>query len=266
MTKLRSKDVARREEKGVGRDYSEALARGLAIICTFSAEKRRMTLSEIAREVDLPKATVRRTLITLEQLGYMRSEGRLFTLTPDILRIARAYLTCNAISDIIQPACERLTKTTDEGTAAAVIHNDEVVMIARSVPAQAALLDVGIGFRISAYNSALGRILLSDKTDDKLAAYFAATPLKKSTPFTITDPEVIKDEVLAARKNGFAYACQEAEYGYHSVAVPLRKFNGSMVAALHIGTRIEKVTREEMLSHFMPMLMEEAERLNRQLI
>lgn len=98
MSKLRPQDAERRAQRPDSANFSEALARGLSVITAFDDERRRMTLSDVARAVDLPRATVRRALATLVGLGYIEVEGRLFRLTPRILKLAAAYLSSNTVS------------------------------------------------------------------------------------------------------------------------------------------------------------------------
>ena len=93
-----------------GPDFLEALARGLRVLEAFNRDRKQLTLSDIAKLVDLPRASVRRTLHTLVQLGYAEINDRLFRLTPRVLALARAYLQSNAVTDILQPALERLSE------------------------------------------------------------------------------------------------------------------------------------------------------------
>ena len=161
ITRLRKADAERRAENDYGADFSEALARGITIITAFNAERRQMTLSDVARAVDLPRATARRALYTLARLGYVETEGRLYRLMPKVLKFASAYLTSNPVSTILQPACERLAVQAKTTCSVAVLDGTEVVMVARAVPAQPATIGLGVGYRLPAYCSSLGRVLLS---------------------------------------------------------------------------------------------------------
>src|SRR5438477_8048236 len=135
MPRLRASDAGRRAASAAGPDFSEALARGLRIVAAFSAERRSMTLSDVAKAVDLPRATARRALLTLARLGYVASDGRLFRLTPRILGLAAAYLLSNGLSTRLQPVCERLSAATGETCSVAVLDGDEVAMISPAAPA-----------------------------------------------------------------------------------------------------------------------------------
>lgn len=266
MSKLRQDDADRRREAGLGPDHSEALARGLQVMATFNETRRAQTLSELAALVDLPRATVRRALLTLVALGYVQLDGRHFQLTPRVLRLATAYLTSNAVSTLLQPACDRIAVAVGLSCTAAVLEGDEVVMVARALPAQLVPAGVGIGYRLPAYCSALGRVLLAGLADAAVAAYLARTALAAVTPHTRTEPGIIQAAIDAARAQGFCFVDQEAEHGFRSVAVPLRKFDGTLVAALNIGARVEHASEAAMLGRYLPILAEEASNLTGYLI
>ena len=92
MPRLNETDTARREAVGNGGYFVEALARGLSVIRAFSRERSSMTLSDAARFTSLPKPTVRRVLLTLVDLGYAETDGRVFRLSPQVMSLAVAYL------------------------------------------------------------------------------------------------------------------------------------------------------------------------------
>lgn len=266
MSRLRSQDAARRRDAGLGPDHSEALARGLQIMTAFGGVQRPMTLSELAVAVDLPRATVRRALLTLVTLGYAEAQGRQFRLTPRVLRLASAYLTSNVGSTLLQPACDRIARATGESCTAAVLERGEAVMIARALPQQLVPAGAGIGYRLPAYCSALGRVLLAALPDDSLTAYLDSTVLAAVTPHTLTDRSALATEIARVRADGFAYVDGEAEHGFRSVAVPLRRFDGTAVAALNIGARVEQADRAVMLDKHLQTLRAEAAELSGHLV
>ena len=266
MPRLRPADAERRHQTNAGPAFSEALARGLQIIGAFNETRRQMSLSEVAEAVDLPRATARRALHTLAHLGYVESDGRLFRLTPMILRLASAYLTANPISMVLQPVCDRLTRELGESCSAAVLQADEVVMIARAVPSQSLPVGAGIGFRLPAYCSALGRVLLGAQTDAEVRGYLGRVDLIGVTARTVTDPAAIAEAIAQTRRDGFSFVDQEVEHGFRSIAVPLCRFDGTPIGALHVGAHAERVPEAMMLEVFMPRLTQEAALLRQQLI
>jgi IclR family pca regulon transcriptional regulator len=266
MPRLRPEDAARRVDPAFTKDFSEGLARGLSVLKAFDAAHRHASLSEIARLVDLPRATTRRALHTLVMLGYVEMDGRQFRLAPRVLELAAAYLTSNAAATTLQPACERLCREAGESCTAAVLDGAFATMIARALPAQLMPVGQGIGYRLPAFNSALGRVLLAALPDPDLDAWFAALEPVAHTPFTLLDKTLIRAAVISVRQDGFAYVDQEAEFGFHSIAVPVTRYDGAPVAALNIGARVERVSSERMRRAFLPLLVREAEALGRVLI
>ena len=266
MPRLQQLDTERRLAEGRGRDHSEALERGLQVLLCFGEGRRAQTLSEVAGNVGLPRATARRALLTLQALGYVAVDGRQFVVTPRVLRLAAAYLTSNAVSTLLQPACDRIAETVGASCSAAVLDRDEVVMIARALPSQLIPVGVGVGFRLPAYCSALGRILLAALPEAELEAALRRSPLAGLTPFTLTDIAAVRDAIGDARRLGSCFVNQEAELGFCSVAVPLRRFDGLVVAALNIGAPIDRYDVSVMTGSFLQLLSNEASALSGALI
>ncbi|AOR81347.1 IclR family transcriptional regulator domain-containing protein [Novosphingobium resinovorum] len=240
------------DENSESPDFLGALARGLSVITAFDAQHHQMTLSDIAKIVDLPRATVRRALFTLGHLGYVENEGRLFRLSPGILRLASAYLQSNSLSAVLQPACERICKLAQETCSAAVLDDQDVVIVARASPRRATAMGIGMGYRIPAASGALGRTLLAALPDDQLSEFIERLKPVRYTPQTIIDKRGIRRSILEARKHGYAYSDQEVEVGYRSIAVPLLAYDGRTAAALHIGALADSTPTKKMLNEFLP--------------
>jgi IclR family pca regulon transcriptional regulator len=266
MARLRAIDAERRRDSNLGPDFSEALARGLGVVTAFNNERRQMTLSDVARAVDLPKATVRRALYTLAALGYVESDGRLFRLTPRVLTLASAYLTSNAASAVIQPACERISAQTTEASSAAVLDEQSVVMIAHASPPRFVAGSPGIGFRVPAFASSLGRVLLAALPDPALAAFLDRLAPERLTEHTLTDKRKLREAIEKVRKQGYSLVDQEVEVGFRSLSVPLRRYDGATIAALNIGSRIERVPLAAMRTLHLPLLLRAADELRPQLL
>src|SRR4249919_3136297 len=113
------------------RQSLQSLERGIAVIQIFSNERPALTLSEVARLTGITRATARRILLTLEKLGYVRSDERLFSLTPRVLTLGWAYLSSLNLWEIAQPYMEQLVEKTEESSSAATLDLPEVVYVAR---------------------------------------------------------------------------------------------------------------------------------------
>ena len=249
-----------------GPDFLEALARGLHIIEAFSHDRRALSLSDIARLVELPRASVRRTLLTLVRLGHAETDGRLFKLTPRILRLANAYLSSNAVSDILQPVLEQLSSELNEACSAAVRDGDEVIMIAHASPNRVLGVSAQIGFRLPALSTSLGRVLLAALDDDALDDFLGETKAPKLTSCTVVDKRALRGLILKARADGFSLVDQEAEAGFRSISVPLSRRDGKVVAALNVGVHCERGPLNTMHNVFLPRLLRLADDLRPQLL
>jgi len=266
MPRLNRSNAERRLADAAGPEFLEALARGLRVIEAFNRERRQLTLSDIARAVDLPRASVRRTLATLVQLGYAETDDRLFRLTPRILSLASAYLSSNAISGILQPTVERLSEDVNEACSAAVRDGDDVIMIAHATPKRVIDVSAQIGFRLPAIASSLGRVVLAALDDTALDAFLARITPGKLTPATTVDKRALRSAILKVRADGFSHVDQEVEVGFRSISVPLRRLDGKVVAALNIGAQSERCPAKTMLNVFLPKLRATAEALRQQLV
>jgi len=266
MSRLRPQDAEARAQRALGADYSEALARGLAVIGAFDEQRRQMTLSDVARAIDLPRATVRRALATLVVLGYLEADGRLFRLTPRILKLAIAYLSSDPVPSILQPVCERLCHQVGASCSVAVRDGDEAVMIARAVPVRPVTVGLGVGYRLPLFCSALGRVLASAMADSDLDTFLAQLKPVRFTRQTVVAKPEIRRLIIDVRKKGYALADQEAELGIRSIAVPLVRFDGRLIAALNIGVPPEQASAKAMIADYLPLLLKEAAALRERLV
>lgn len=249
-----------------GPDFLEALARALRIVQVFNRDRRQLTLSDIAKLVDLPRASVRRTLLTLVHLGFAETDGRVFRLTPRILTLAGAYLTSNSISDILQPAVERLAAEVGEACSAAVIDGENVIMIAHASPNRVTNLSAQIGFRVPAVSSSLGRVLLAALDDREIDRLLRRTEPQKLTAKTIVDRAELRRAIREAREDGYSLVDQEVEPGFCSISVPLRRLDGRVIASLNIGTHSDRSSLDLMRKVFLPKLRALAAELQSQMI
>jgi IclR family transcriptional regulator, pca regulon regulatory protein len=232
MPRINRSDAEASLAEKAGPEFLEALARGLRIIQTFGQDRRQLSLSDIAKLVELPRASVRRTLHTLIHLGFAETDGRMFRLTPRVLTLAGAYLLSNPISNILQPALEGLSADLNEACSAAVLDGDDIVMIAHASPPRVLQLSGQIGLRLPAISSSLGRILLADLDDDRLNAFLARSKPKQLTPYTVVDKDELRRTILKARTDGYSLVDQEVEVGFRSISVALRRLDGKTIGSL----------------------------------
>lgn len=239
----------------VGPDFLEGVARGIRVIEAFNKTSRPLTLSDAAKIVELPRATTRRILYTLEKLGFVTSDGKLFSLTSRILTLASAYLSSNQISTVLQPVMDRIAAEVQEVCSAAIMDGDDVVFIARATPARVFSTGLELGYRLPAYCTSVGRVLLGALDDDELASVMRRIDPVASTPHTVVDKSVLTALIVTARNQGYALVDQEAETGFRSISVPVCRYDGTVVAAMNIGAHVDRVTVGRMIDVYRRLLI-----------
>lgn len=225
------------------------LEKGLAIIGAFGAGHPRLTLAEAARRTGLSRAAARRCLLTLEKLGYAEHDGKFFSLTPRVLRLAQAYLASNPVPGALQPVIESLRERTQESASATILDGTDVVFVARSITRRALVL--GVGGRLPGHCAAAGRVLLSSYPDDKVKRMLLAMERRALTPKTVTEISALMEEVRRVRGQGYAISDEELALGLRSIAVPVRNSAGLVVAAMTLSAR---TARNIMIDKLLPAL------------
>jgi IclR family pca regulon transcriptional regulator len=249
----------------VSSEYVQSLQRGLAVMQAFSREHPRLTLSEVARLTGLTRATARRVLLTLQHLGYARSDGRAFELTPKVLDLGYAYLSSLDLASIAEPAMEALVERTHESCSAAVLDGSEIVYVARVPTKRIMTISLGLGSRLPAYATSMGRVLLAELEREQVDDLIGPGPLPAITDRTITKPADLHDELARVRRQGWALVDQELELGLRSVAAPLLDRQGRAVAALNVSSHAGRVSLDVIRKDFLPALLETAGRISERL-
>jgi IclR family pca regulon transcriptional regulator len=246
---------------GARTDYVQSLARGLSVLKSFNADNQAQTLSDVARATDLTRAAARRFLLTLAHLGYVRTDGKNFSLTPRVLELGFAYLSSQPFTEIARPHMAALVAEIGESVSASVLDDDDIVYIVRVPVSRIMTVAINIGTRFPAYCTSMGRVLLAHLPADELDAYFERVVLEERTAHTMTSKAGLRDELVKIRGSGWAVVDQELEDGLRSLAVPLRDRNGTVFAALNVSTPAHRRTLEAARREFLPTLLATAARI-----
>ncbi|MGB3502777.1 MAG: IclR family transcriptional regulator C-terminal domain-containing protein [Mesorhizobium sp.] len=236
------------------RDIMNGLAKGLAVIETFTSERPRQSIAEAAAASGLDRATARRCLLTLAHEGYADYDGKFFTLTPRVLRLGVGSLAAMPLPRIVQPLLDALSERIGESTSVSILDGAEIVYVARA--AQRKVMSIGLmpGSRLPAYCTSMGRVMLAALTVERAAEILGLAPLAARTSFTLTDAALILAELDRVRAQGFATIDQEVEVGLRSVAVPLLNMHGRVVAALNVGLPATHATMDGAVEAYLPAL------------
>ncbi|MGH7931948.1 MAG: IclR family transcriptional regulator domain-containing protein [Candidatus Binataceae bacterium] len=234
----------------------QSLARGLSVIRTFGRDAQRQTLSEVAERAGLSRATARRFLHTLAELGYARFDGRHFALTPRVLDLGYAYLSSTSLWEVAQPHMETVTAKLHESCSVSVLEEPDIVYVARVPTKRIMTVTLGVGIHLPAYATSMGRVLLAHLPALELEKYFAIARLDRLTDRTVTDPEKLRAILKEVAQRGWAMVDQELELGVRSVAAPIRDGSGHVIAAMNASGHASRVTVAQMKRHFVPVLLD----------
>ncbi|THV36499.1 IclR family transcriptional regulator domain-containing protein [Glycomyces buryatensis] len=254
-------EAASKDPAGRASDHVQTLARGLAVIRAFNAERPELTLSEVAKETGLTRAAARRFLLTLADLEYVRADGRHFSLTPRVLELGFSYLSALTLPEIAQPHLERLVADVQESASVAVLDGGDVVYVSRVATSRIMRVAINIGTRFPAANTSMGRILLAGLPPEELDERLEHLALEPYTPHSITDKQRLKIEIDRVRSQGWAFVDQELEEGLRSIAVPIRDSSGRVMAALNVSSTTSRTTLDSARRKLLPQLLGTAARI-----
>jgi IclR family pca regulon transcriptional regulator len=247
----KSAPVAETAESG---DVVQSLQRGLAVIHAFDAEHTALTLSEVAKTTGLARAAARRFLLTLVDLGYMRMDGRLFSLSPRLLELGRPYLSSLTLPELALPHLRAFTADVQESSTVAVLDGAEIVYVAHAPARRILSVSVVVGSRDPAAASALGRALLAWQPED----HASPLHLRAFTDRTIVDPVALRAELGRVAAQGYALVDQELEDGLRALAAPIRDSNDQVVAAVNVAVHASRWSVDAIRHELLPRLLETA--------
>src|SRR4051812_3145484 len=262
-TRRRQQDPA--PELRPGDAYVQSFARGLEVIRSFSASAPRQTLSEVAVRTGLTRAGARRILLTLQTLGYVESDGKLFALTPRILDLGFAYLSSMPIWNVAEPVMETLVEQVKESCSAGVLEGTDIVYVLRVSTRKIMRNSLGVGSRLPAYCTSLGRMLLAGLPDEQVLGVLRSSPIEARTRHTLTDVDALLAKVQQARRQGWCLVNQELEEGLVSLAAPIVDRSGRTIAALNISGQANRTSARLMQDTMLPALRETARQASQRL-
>lgn len=244
-------------------EYIQSFAKGLMLIEAFAKKNSSLNITDAAKLTDMTRAAARRYLLTLLDLGYVTQIGNEFRLTPKVLRLSEAYLVSNPLAMDSQLILDELSKQLNESTSIGVLDGDEVVFIARSTSKRILTIELGVGTRIPAYSSSMGKVILSGMEDAQISKLISSWKLKQLTQYTVTKEKQLFAEVKTSQGQGYALSDQEIELGLRSLSVPIKNNSGRCVAALAISSQSGRMSKEEMIEMFLPKLLQASKKLSK---
>jgi IclR family transcriptional regulator, pca regulon regulatory protein len=249
-------------EKQQDKEFMATLAKGLALLGSFDKQRPAMTLSEAAKATGFSRATARRILRTLAELGYVAQNGRAFSLSSGILKLGFAYLATQNWIEQASPLLRQLSEEFHESCSAAILEGAEIVYVARFPARRIMSVTLAVGTRLPAFHTSLGRIQLGFLDDAEFWCRLRSLRVEAYTPSTITDVQALYERVREDHAQGFSIVDEELERGLRSIAVPIVDRSGQAIAGLNVSTHSTRTTRNEMRERFLPRLRAVAEHIS----
>ena len=219
------------ENKPAG--FVEALAKGIAILESFDASHSEMTLSEVARRIDVSPAAARRGLITLIELGYVGQNGKRFHLKPKVMALGSSFYFATRVDEIMLPDLRQLVETFGDAASVGTLNDHNVIYVAHYSQQRARRASAVAGASYPAFATSIGRVLLAGMADDALERWLDALVPVPLTSRTLTDKGALRDEILRVRAQGYATTVDQLDYGITAIAVPILNDEGQTVAAIN---------------------------------
>jgi IclR family pca regulon transcriptional regulator len=244
-------------------NFMTSLARGLAVIQAFSQRQRELTVSQISAKTGFSRASVRRCLYTLGKLGFAASDdSRHFHLRPRVLALGHSYISSMPLAAMAQPILENVSHILHESCSIATLDKTEIIYIARANVTRIMSIDLGVGSRLPAFCTSMGRVLMADLPAEKLDAFLARIEFKRYTERSVVNAEKLRQVLRLVQRNGYCIVDQELESGLRSMAVPIRDSAGRVVAALNVGAHAQRVSIQDLQLRFLPQLRAAAQELS----
>jgi IclR family transcriptional regulator, pca regulon regulatory protein len=247
-----------------GSDFVEALARGLAVITAFSPTATALTVSDAAARTSLPRPTARRLLLTLENLGYVRSSNGLYTLTTKVLELGTTYIAALGIWELARPHLEALVAQTGESSSMSQLDGSDIVYVARVPVPKIIALSVHIGTRFPAVATSMGQVLLADLPRDELLERLRTPSRSGIIPRIKPSRREFERELVIVRKRGWALSDERLSLGIRSIAAPVKDASGATVAAMNVTVHAAETSVSELKRRHLPLLLATADAITRE--
>lgn len=246
------------------RYFVNAVAHGLAVLELFGGRERGLSLMDVARGLGWTKATAFRHLVTLAALGYLEADPttRRYRLTVKVLRLGGAYLSALSVPQLATPSLERLSARFDESSNLAVLDDTDVVYVARVGSKRILSTNLGVGSRLPAYCTSMGKVLLAWLDERRQREVLARVRFVRHTPKTLVGAAKLRAALRTIRRQGWAVNDQELDLGLRACSAPVLDRAGSAIAAVNVSVSTARTTLSDVHSRYVPAVVEAAREIS----
>ncbi len=247
-----------------GREFVEALARGLDVLKAFGPTSMELTVSEAAARTGLARPTARRLLMTLEQLGYVRFVGGAYSLTTKVLEIGTACIAAQGLWDVARPHLVALVGRTRESSSMSQLDGSDIVYTARVPVAKIIALSVSIGTRFPAVATSMGKVLLSELEPADLSAVLEQPSRSGIIPRIVPQRAELEEDLAEVRERGWALSDELLSVGIRSIAAPVRDDRCRIAAAINVTVYAGETSISHLVGEYLPALLDTAAAVTRE--
>jgi len=245
--------VVKRESKQP-RDMVGSVKHVLDVLKAFDRNHPQMTLSVVSERTGLTRAGARRYLLTLEHLGYIAKDDRLFRLTAKVLDLGFAFLDSMPLSELARPYLQKITRETGEIAGLAVLDRGEIIHVVGSTVERLLAPNLAIGRRFNALYTSSGRAIAAFMEPASREELLKNGVIQPITPHSLTSREQIRAELEIVHRQGYAIVDQEMEIGIRSLAVPVLDRNNVPVAAITLLMNVAAISKKQLAEQILPVV------------
>ena len=241
----------------------QSLQRGIEVLKAFDRDHSRMTLTEVAAITGLTRATARRFLITLVEMGYVGNQTRYFFLRPKILELGNFYLSSLSFNDVVQQHLNDLAEELHESASASVLEFPDIIYVARAATNRVMTVGLTVGTRLPAIYTSMGRVMLSQLSKESLDSYLNQIDIEPLNKFSLTSKKALTAEIAKAAAQGWYLLDQELEVGLRSLAIPIGTHVNDTYAAINVSVPASRVNLETLIQQILPRLQNAARKIDK---
>lgn len=226
------------------------------LLIDMLSSRKSWELTELCKAVGMPKTTVHRMLLTLEDNGYVvqeRQRGE-YCLSFKLFSIGSRMLRHSSLVDIARPYCRELLEAVDETVNLCVVSGTEMLVVDKQVTSQMLRQDSIVGSSFPLFQSASGKIFLAFAEEAETEKVLAL--IKEQSPSMRSEQVMrnLREELKQVRKTGLAYDYEEVFKGVRCTAAPIYDYQNKLAATLSISAptvRLTEKTSADIDSHII---------------
>lgn len=245
-------------DKFDNKDIVTAFIKGLKVIKAFDEENTSMTLTDVAKKVDITRSSARRLLLTLESLGYVKHYDNLFSLSPKIIELGYSFFASLPWTDLAYKSMKEVSDICKLSCSISVLDGTNITCIMRVAATRILSEGIHIGSRLPAAYSPTGRLFMTHMEDEELYDYVQKLPLKRYTEKSILDPEVLYKKLIEEKNLGYQIVEEELEDGLYAIAVPIYNRDNKIIATMNVASHISYKNENYIKEKVLPLLQNAA--------